>query len=93
VLSAASYNRLRGIGVHVRPSTKAEPRTARSPMFAPRSRRFLEFAEEERMFFSEEKNQKTFDPPSVLRFEHGPARFRWRRIKSLLVLFFRKEHL
>jgi hypothetical protein len=44
------------------------------------------------MFFSEEKNQKTF----VLRLfhvpGHWPACLRWLEFKSLLVLFFRKEH-
>jgi hypothetical protein len=42
---------------------------------------------ERKAFFSEEKKQKTFMSLQVAR-----VRPRWRRSKSLLVLFFRKEH-
>jgi hypothetical protein len=45
------------------------------------------------MFFSEEKNQKTFNAPPPARSRPWPACVRWREHKSLLVLFFRKEHL
>jgi hypothetical protein len=48
------------------------------------------------MFFSEEKNQKTFIPSPAPRSRPNPQAFgprSWerRRIKSLLLLFFRKE--
>jgi hypothetical protein len=46
-----------------------------------------------RMFFSEEKNQKTFTPPQLHFCRSGPPTSNARRSKSLLVLFFRKEHL
>jgi hypothetical protein len=45
------------------------------------------------MFFSEEKNQKTFISPPLPRSRPWPASFRWRRTKSLLLFFFRKEVL
>jgi hypothetical protein len=44
------------------------------------------------MFFSEEKNQKTFTSPLVQPIRPLPVSVRLRRMKSLLVLFFRKEH-
>jgi hypothetical protein len=43
-------------------------------------------------FFSEEKKQKTFILQQVQPIRPWPGSVRWRRIKSLLVLFFRKEH-
>jgi hypothetical protein len=46
-----------------------------------------------RMFFSEEKNQKTFNSPALPRSRPWPVGLRWRRCKSLLLLFFRKEDL
>jgi hypothetical protein len=49
------------------------------------------FRIKERMFFSEEKNQKTFMPQPVDRSGTWPAEGKLRRIKSLLLLFFRKE--
>jgi hypothetical protein len=45
------------------------------------------------MFFSEEKNQKTFASALAFRSWPWPVCFRLLRDKSLLVLFFRKEHL
>jgi hypothetical protein len=45
------------------------------------------------MFFSEEKNQKTFASPPIPRSRPWPATLSWRRHKSLLLLFFRKEDL
>jgi hypothetical protein len=45
------------------------------------------------MFFSEEKNQKTFDSALVRRSRPWPASLRWRRYEGLLLLFFRKEDL
>jgi hypothetical protein len=44
------------------------------------------------MFFSEEKNQKTFESAQAYRYGPWLDRLRRRRNKSLLVLFFRKEH-
>jgi hypothetical protein len=44
-----------------------------------------------RLFFSEEKNQKTFTSAPAYRSRPWPERWVLRRIKSLLVLFFRKE--
>jgi hypothetical protein len=46
---------------------------------------------QERVFFSEEKNQKTFISQQVQPLRPWPGFVRWRRVKSLLVLFFRKE--
>jgi len=43
------------------------------------------------MFFSEEKNQKTFFPALPIDPGHGLSTGIWRRNKSLLLLFFRKE--
>jgi hypothetical protein len=50
------------------------------------------------MFFSEEKNQKTFIPAPAARSQPnpqalGPRLWERRRSKSLLLLFFRKEDL
>jgi hypothetical protein len=45
-----------------------------------------------RMFFSEEKNQKTFVSALAEGYRPWPDSGKRRRIKSLLVLFFRKEH-
>ncbi len=45
------------------------------------------------MFFSEEKNQKTFMSLQLQRCRPWPARWKPRRNKSLLLLFFRKEDL
>jgi hypothetical protein len=45
------------------------------------------------VFFSEEKNQKTFISPPLPRSRPWPVRLRQRRDKSLLLLFFRKEDL
>jgi hypothetical protein len=45
------------------------------------------------MFFSEEKNQKTFISPPLPRGKPWPACIRSTRPKSLLLLFFRKEDL
>jgi hypothetical protein len=45
------------------------------------------------MFFSEEKNQKTFVPGAADKLRPWPDRGGQRRNKSLLVLFFRKELL
>jgi hypothetical protein len=42
------------------------------------------------MFFSEEKNQKTFMSPPLQRSRPWPVCLRWRKDKSLLLLFFRK---
>jgi hypothetical protein len=44
------------------------------------------------MFFSEEKNQKTFTSPWAAQYGNWPATWELRGHKSLLVLFFRKEH-
>jgi hypothetical protein len=44
------------------------------------------------MFFSEEKNQKTFASARVHRCGTWPERWVQGRNKSLFVLFFRKEH-
>jgi hypothetical protein len=49
-------------------------------------------ARKARMFFSEEKNQKTFISGGVPTLRPNPGSIRWRKDKSLLVLFFRKEH-
>jgi hypothetical protein len=46
---------------------------------------------EERVFFSEEKKQKTFVSPQLQLGRPWPGSCRRRRDKSLLVLFFRKE--
>jgi hypothetical protein len=48
---------------------------------------------EERVFFSEEKKQKTFASPPLPRSRPWPATCRGRMNKSLLLLFFRKEDL
>jgi len=48
---------------------------------------------ESKMFFSEEKNQKTFIPGLHPSGRLNPATWSLRRIKSLLLLFFRKEEL
>jgi hypothetical protein len=45
------------------------------------------------MFFSEEKNQKTFVSPLFARSGPWPALSAAPKHKSLLVLFFRKERL
>jgi hypothetical protein len=45
------------------------------------------------MFFSEEKNQKTFASALADRSRPWPDRWKRRRNKSLLLLFFRKEDL
>jgi hypothetical protein len=45
------------------------------------------------MFFSEEKNQKTFIPSPVPRYGTWPDGGRSAEHKSLLLLFFRKEGL
>jgi hypothetical protein len=46
------------------------------------------------VFFSEEKNQKTFASyPPLPRSRPWPACLRWHRNKSLLLLFFRKADL
>jgi hypothetical protein len=45
------------------------------------------------MFFSEEKNQKTFNPAPASTNRPWPARWERRENKSLLVLFFRKNIL
>jgi hypothetical protein len=45
------------------------------------------------MFFSEEKNQKTFISSPLPRSRPWPGCLRRRRDKSLLLLFFRKEDL
>jgi hypothetical protein len=44
------------------------------------------------MFFSEEKNQKTLIPSPASRWRPRPQNSGAARMKSLLVLFFRKEH-
>jgi hypothetical protein len=44
------------------------------------------------MFFSEEKNQKTFTSSPASTYGTWPDRWRSARNESLLVLFFRKEH-
>jgi hypothetical protein len=44
-------------------------------------------------FFSEEKKQKTFVPPQLPTGSPWHGSIGKRRNKSLLVLFFRKEHL
>jgi hypothetical protein len=49
--------------------------------------------DEGRVFFSEEKKQKTFIVPVLPRAWPWPLASRKRRNKSLLVLFFRKERL
>jgi hypothetical protein len=46
---------------------------------------------QDKVFFSEEKKQKTFIFQQVQPIRPWPGRIRWRRLKSLLVLFFRKE--
>jgi hypothetical protein len=43
------------------------------------------------MFFSEEKNQKTFIPGASGNRAQSPRSWKPRRNKSLLLLFFRKE--
>jgi hypothetical protein len=43
------------------------------------------------MFFSAEKNQKTFIPALAQRFGPWPLNGKLRENKSLLLLFFRKE--
>ncbi len=43
------------------------------------------------MFFSEEKNQKTFISLPLPGSRPWPGSIRWRRNRSLLLLFFRKE--
>jgi hypothetical protein len=43
------------------------------------------------MFFSEEKNQKTFIPGGGGKMRLWPGSWEVRRNKSLLLLFFRKE--
>jgi hypothetical protein len=48
---------------------------------------------EARMFFSEEKNQKTFVSPLAARSRPWPPDVKLRENKSLLLLFFRKEGL
>jgi hypothetical protein len=50
-------------------------------------------ARERRVFFSEEKKQKTFMSSLLTLGRPWPASYRKRRNKSLLVLFFRKELL
>jgi hypothetical protein len=45
------------------------------------------------MFFSEEKNQKTFESALAQPGRPWPATWKRRRHKSLLLLFFRKEDL
>jgi hypothetical protein len=45
-----------------------------------------------KMFFSEEKNQKTFVSARAARSRPWPERGKSAGDKSLLVLFFRKEH-
>jgi uncharacterized membrane protein YtjA (UPF0391 family) len=45
------------------------------------------------MFFSEEKNQKTFNSALAPLIRPWPATLKRRRHKSLLLLFFRKEEL
>jgi hypothetical protein len=45
------------------------------------------------MFFSEEKNQKTFIPAPVERSGPWPPKVKLLRNKSLLLLFFRKDGL
>jgi hypothetical protein len=45
-----------------------------------------------RVFFSEEKKQKTFISPQLPIGRPWPGTILGRRNKSLLVLFFRKEH-
>jgi hypothetical protein len=45
-----------------------------------------------KVFFSEEKKQKTFMMAPADRSRPWPDRWNQPRIKSLLVLFFRKEH-
>jgi hypothetical protein len=45
-----------------------------------------------KFFFSEEKKQKTFTSPPLPRSRPWPVGFRSAQNKSLLVLFFRKEH-
>jgi hypothetical protein len=47
---------------------------------------------EERVFFSEEKKQKTFISPQLPIGRPCPGYRRRRRNKSFLVLFFKKEH-
>jgi hypothetical protein len=48
---------------------------------------------EGQMFFSEEKNQKTFIPALYPGFRPCPERWGALKNKSLLLLFFRKEVL
>jgi uncharacterized membrane protein YccC len=60
--------------------------TARTPL------RAAWFRSQESVFFSEEKNQKTFMSALVPIIRPWPGSVRLRRIKRLLVLFFRKEH-
>jgi hypothetical protein len=43
------------------------------------------------MFFSEEKNQKTFNSPPAQPIRPWPPNWKRRENKSLLLLFFRKE--
>jgi hypothetical protein len=45
------------------------------------------------MFFSEEKNQKTFGSALAQPVRPWPGTWERRRDKSLLLLFFRKEEL
>jgi hypothetical protein len=45
------------------------------------------------MFFSEEKNQKTFNAAPADRYRPWPDRLNLLRDKSFLVLFFKKELL
>jgi hypothetical protein len=46
-----------------------------------------------KLFFSEEKNQKTFTPAPAARSRPWPRSWKLRRTKSLLLLFFTKEGL
>jgi hypothetical protein len=46
-----------------------------------------------RLFFSEEKNQKTFISPPLPRSRPWPGPIRSAKQKSLLLLFFKKEGL
>jgi hypothetical protein len=46
---------------------------------------------EGKVFFSEEKKQKTFISAPAARSRPWPRTWEWRKNESLLVLFFRKE--
>jgi hypothetical protein len=49
--------------------------------------------QERKVFFSEEKKQKTFESALAQRYRPWPERLSQRNRKSFLVLFFKKEQL